>query len=277
FWSIIILASFSYLMYTVVNELRQYYSYPIRTQVNVEYHTEMTFPALTICNLCWRNKSKLGDSLNQDAFYGSISEFSHVFGHPNWSDPWYGENGFYNETTEDFFFDQAMDLSKFLLQCWFDNTNQLVCEQDFVPIFTPSGLCYTFNGDGRRKTTFSGSRYNLHLYVDVNSDSYTWGSAVGTGIQILAHEPGTNPDISSLGVRVKPGSSVYAEISKREYTYLERPYKAFAEQYCETDFPTWSSSSEQFSYTRQYCFQLCFARIVEIKCQCHLVSFPGKY
>ncbi|KAK3101611.1 hypothetical protein FSP39_004840, partial [Pinctada imbricata] len=222
-WSFIILVSFSYLVYTLVLELEKYYSYPVRTQVVVTYPTIVQFPAVTICNLCWRNGTKIGNSTQYRDYLSSLDDYSFHGRRPNWSDPWYEEKGFFNETNmREIVLNQAMDVSKFFFHCVFDNDFSLDCKKIFVPMITHEGICYTFNGNGKRKTTFGGSNYNLHLYVDINTDEHTWSSALGDGIQVLVHEPGTFPDIINEGVRIQPGTSAYAEIRKKEVGYTEK-------------------------------------------------------
>ena len=183
-WTIILLISFSYLVATLVFEIQHYYSYPKITSVNVEFHSELKFPAVTVCNLSWRNGSMMGNATQDDAFYGAISPISYLLPPVNWSDPFYLENKYFVNRSFSCFTAEAIDPSQFIRQCNFDKNYTHGCQGELAEFLSPNGLCYTFNADGSHSTKYSGSSHNLEMSIDIHSDRYSWGSDLASGIQV---------------------------------------------------------------------------------------------
>ena len=152
--------------------------------MNVEFHRELKFPAVTVCNLSWRNGSMMGNATQDDAFYGAISPISYLLPPVNWSDPFYLENKYFVYRNFSFFTAEAIDPSQFIRQCYFDKNYTNECQGELVEFILPNGLCYTFNADGLHSTKYSGSSYNLEMSIDIHSDRYTWGSDLASGIQV---------------------------------------------------------------------------------------------
>ena len=93
-------------------EIQHYYSYPKITSMNVEFHSELKFPAVTVCNLSWRNGSMMGNATQDDAFYGAISPINYLLPPVNWSDPFYLENKYFVNRSFSFFTAEAIPDSK---------------------------------------------------------------------------------------------------------------------------------------------------------------------
>ena len=179
-WAIILLSSFSFLIYNVVKEITFYYSYPTRTSVSVEFMKRMQFPAVTLCDIGWRNKSKLDNSSQAYTYYGSLSPYRDMLPNVDWNDKYYKDNGYFEDGKLAAYVKTAKDFSMFAIfdkdeVMWKDRTKHVV---------TPLGVCSTFNAKGKLTTGFSGSPYNLHLFIDLNLWLNTWTGDLGDGLQV---------------------------------------------------------------------------------------------
>ncbi|VDI32350.1 Hypothetical predicted protein [Mytilus galloprovincialis] len=96
FWLCSFLACAVYLTYVMIQELGNYYNYPTYTTLEVERHSEIEFPAVTICNLNSLSKSLVLNDSRVDNYYLSIGprEIFDMHNRFNWSDPFYEQNGF---------------------------------------------------------------------------------------------------------------------------------------------------------------------------------------
>ena len=183
-WTVILLSSFSFLLYNVVKEITFYYSYPTRTSFSVEFMKRMQFPAVTLCDIGWRNKSKLENSSQAYTYYGSLSLYRHSLPYVDWRDNYYKENGYFEDGNITAYMETAKNFSMFAIfdkddVIWKDRTKHVV---------TPLGVCSTFNERGKLTTGFSGSPYNLHLFIDLNLGLNTWASDLGDGLQVLSRD-----------------------------------------------------------------------------------------
>lgn len=172
-----------YLIYTITTEIQNFYSYPTTTAVDLDITKELDFPAITLCNLSPFNKSKVQSS-EKDMNYGlSLSRFNSFAQAINWSDPFYKENGYFEPVTYQTLRNFSMELSEVLRLCMFDFVGYN-CSQLFEYSFTILGPCYTFNQDGRFKTTMKGGTYNLNIEAFIDQRNYYFSFTMGSGIKV---------------------------------------------------------------------------------------------
>ena len=191
-WSILILASGTYYVFTVYRALGKYYDYPAATLTSRVYRQNMTFPAVSICsnNLFSRAKIMMQDEhpyfaalgLNLSACVATKdlrqTEMNYLpcglamlccctyFGYP------YGVTLVDNCTEqkrsslrsaiqksasifnmEDFYRYYSQDIDVMLVRCNFGWEDSGVCNSsDFVPRITEGGLCYTYNSGQNNQT-----------------------------------------------------------------------------------------------------------------------------
>jgi len=101
----------------------------------------------------------------------------------NWTDPFYEVEGFFkNRSMEEVLAVYKKDFT--LDQIIFDNKGLDFDKFTSVSI-TQSGPCLTVNHDGILATTYTGSRFNLKVWMDVHvKDSY-FGESFGDGVKVF--------------------------------------------------------------------------------------------
>jgi hypothetical protein len=181
-WSSAVIGSTAYLIYIVVALFQHYNSYPITTAMYTQSHSQLKFPAVTICNLSPLNKSAVKNDSRIDNYYLSVSIMKQFAEPINWTDPFYEEEGFFKNRS----MEEALAVYKndFTLYFIFD-TKLLDLDKFTSASITQSGPCLTFNHDGILATTYTGSKFNLMLWIDVHvKDSY-FGESFGDGVKVL--------------------------------------------------------------------------------------------
>ena len=127
-WVICLLASTTHFLFS-------YFSFDVITRVTLISREHAIFPAVTICNFNPLRK----DYLQQVNLTKTLSLFQNV------DDEFNESLAAYNISMENMLRDGAhkMDNENMLLRCTFQGRE---CgEEDFKPVFTRKGLCYTFN------------------------------------------------------------------------------------------------------------------------------------
>jgi hypothetical protein len=141
----------------------------------------MPFPAVTICNMGSKNRSRSSRTPKDAAYWLSVSSIA-VFAptEVDWNDSYYKENGYFEPNSLEKELSISMDVSKFILVSTFDFMNDLV----FTPVLTSFGVCYTWNGDGNVTTKMTGPLYNFHVMLDINRELYEYGLTATTGVKV---------------------------------------------------------------------------------------------
>ena len=100
------------------------------------------------------------------------------------------------------------NISKLIHYCGFSigpNNATVDCINDFVPVLTPAGLCYTFNGitSGKPDQILRHTGVNYGLKVILNVDQETSpGSDGNSGIKVIVHERNdiSRPNLNAVGI-----------------------------------------------------------------------------
>ena len=180
------------MMLTVVKELQSYYSYPTLTSVEVESHLEIEFPSVTFCNLNSINRAAMTNDSRTDNYYISIgphetSIFKKDF---NWTDPFYLQEGFFeNRTVTDILKESKSLFTGFLSFAMFDQIligyYRPASPMDyFSVILTQNGPCLTSNINKTLKTSNTGSGFNLLLWLNVQSENNYFSTWLGEGVKV---------------------------------------------------------------------------------------------
>ncbi|CAC5361584.1 ASIC5 [Mytilus coruscus] len=168
-------------------ELQHYYNYPTYTTVEVETHSQIEFPAVTFCNLNSLNKSNIVNDSRIDNYYLSIGPRMLIGFNKsiNWSDPFYTEQGFFKKRTEPDILAENKLLYYGLLNIFlFDQkTINSGYEEYFTIKLALNGPCLTSNLTTIFKSSYTGSEYNLVLWLNVDRKNSYFGQWMGEGIQ----------------------------------------------------------------------------------------------
>ena len=168
----------------ITQQLITYFSYKTTTRVRLIEESLIEFPAVTICNLNFIEKSKV----EQEGQFvvellQSMYPLPELPGPLNLSDPAILERT--KGIDIGAIFDRVkVEIPELLGRCTFNNQN-LNCKNYLTPVLTHMGHCYTFNA-GRNLSTFrAGVNNGLLLNIDVNHREYFTGTyAVGIKVRL---------------------------------------------------------------------------------------------
>lgn len=263
FWSLIVLTAAIGCLYNVANRVIFLAKHPTSTTVGVVQPQAVDFPAVTLCNLNLIKKSyldgistRLGEFVRK-AFYAQGTDLEcrramELF--ENHTLPWnqsFSELLWYGRHTAD----------ETILSCKF--MGQECNSSDFLPNFTPSGICYTFNG-GRGvpvlKANGMGTRFALTLIVNVLQNEYNAALYHDAGIKIAVHPQTVPPQPDELGIAVSPGKNAF--ISVRQTNIENRSSKRKCVDKNNTTF------KDAFPYSVPACQLDCLRADIAQKCKC---------
>ena len=176
-WLVFVLASFVGLFSLFIELSTEYFEYPTYTWTTIKHSHELQFPAVTMCNLSTRNKSRLPDSA-RDEFWRELTKV-------NWSEPEYQNHLYHVPRTEADIIDESMDFNQTFLYGTFDR-REINTSTEVTPIITRHGLCFMWNKDGKAsmKTKVYGVLMNLRVWIKINSLFYSWNFDTSTGIRV---------------------------------------------------------------------------------------------
>lgn len=176
-----------FLIYTVVVELRNYYSYPTTSNTIIEVEERLQFPAVTICNMSPRKSIAFPSDEKTTNLYMRTSAFYWGTHEVNWSDPFYAEGRYFEPITLDDIHSESKDMKEFLNFIMFNGIEYSYNE--LTTVYTDMGLCKRFNANGTIYTSMYGALYNLHLYINVMTYfdyfSHLCSSGVKVGIVVF--------------------------------------------------------------------------------------------
>ena len=208
---------------------------PTATTISVKLNTNgQSFPAVTICNL-----NAVRTSYHDDK---NVVDILNMLAKPNTRFLTDGLFSMFNLTCDDLLnrindkdtninitgalFDGRQNREDFILYCEFsggdsDSDGIVQCEDDFIPVLTPSGICYTFNSAFNRQSDRyvkrAGSNYGLKLIVNVSQSEYSLLSSSDVGVKVAVH-PREDLPVLEKGVSIPPGRNGFIAISKVEVT-----------------------------------------------------------
>ncbi|XP_048784574.1 acid-sensing ion channel 1 isoform X1 [Lagopus muta] len=272
-WALAFLLSLSVFLYQVADRIVYYLEYHHVTLLSEEDSPEMTFPAVTFCNI---NRVRVSQLSHEDLLYlaplvdyepgmelGFVpAQFS------SWDeDEPLNLHGFFNRTCH--------QLEDMLLSCSY--RGEQCGPGDFVAVFTRYGKCYTFNAgqDGKpRLITMKGGTGNgLEIMLDIQQDEYlpVWGETDETsfeaGIKVQIHSQDEPPLIDQLGFGVAPGFQTFVSCQEQRLIYLPPPWG---------DCKATTGDSEFYdTYSITACRIDCETRYLVENCNCRMVHMPG--
>ncbi|XP_072425746.1 acid-sensing ion channel 1C-like isoform X1 [Chiloscyllium punctatum] len=285
-WILSFLGSFSLLSLVCVERVSYYFEYPHVTKLDEVSAGNLTFPAVTICNL---NEFRFSQITQNDLYH--VGEFLALLNEryeitrPALAEPHvlaalkklanfrhfkpkpFNMSDFYNRT--------GHTIHDMLLMCTYRGEN--CTHHNFTTIFTRYGKCYTFNSgkDGKPLlTTMKGGTGNgLEVMLDIQQDEYlpVWDKTEETsfeaGLKIQIHTQDEPPYIHELGFGVAPGFQTFVSTQEQRIMYLPPPWG---------DCRISNINSGFFStYSITACRIDCETRYLVENCNCRMVHMPG--
>lgn len=248
-WLLLLLGAIAIDIYFLIESIEKYSSKPFNTEFTevVPENGEISFPAVTICNLNRFVKRKINMFENDENFHkmGLNLSACEVTSKVNKSlscgqalmcafEPFgwaIAENcnmtirqriiSALNRTKEPIFNPEEFvetfghDFAEmFLYYCRF-SVSQDCTSADFHPTLTKNGRCFTFNsgknGTKVRSTRRAGVSGGLSVILDVQAYENTV-SEFSRGLRVVVHDPGTIVNLDK-GFNVFPGSHALARIA----------------------------------------------------------------
>ena len=222
-WSIIFLAAAGYCLSNIIDRALYFASSPTSTTVSIELSDNQVFPTVTICNLNPVKRSFVEPHGLKGLLrltYQPTTELSNISQLYN-SCQMLSNN--INSSirallVEEVYLQGQLPLDEFILECTFGASFK-ECKNDFVPIITNLGYCYSFNiKEPLKYVQTTGTRAGLYLLINIDQTYEYIASFNGNaGIRIAIHPQGILPEPDERGIAIPPGKNGYISL-KTIYT-----------------------------------------------------------
>ncbi|RMX43030.1 hypothetical protein pdam_00001790 [Pocillopora damicornis] len=265
-WALFLLLGIGWFSLQTQKLLTKYFSYPVTTKVTLVYEDNPEFPAVSICNFNMFRRSVVREAGYEKILNYVLRKSSgiDVSGETiNWE-------LYESINLTEFHFAMGHQIYNTLHQCYWDGG--LCTYENFTPVLTSMGLCYTFNSgkDGQPilRVRQAGSDFALHLMLDVQQWDY---GALGSraGLMVFIHDHETPPLVAQLGFAVGPGTSTFAAINKQKTISLPDPYESNCLDKNDSKVPGYKT------YTILGCLLMCQTKYIIEKCGCRDVGMPA--
>ena len=267
FWLVIVLTAGIGCLFNVSNRIIFLASGPTSTTVSFIETDSVDFPAVTLCNLNLIRKSYLESvspglaELIRNAFYaqGSYQLCKNAFEQlePN--------SVFVNESFPDLLWKGRHTAEETISTCRFKGQE---CNwTDFMPVLTPSGVCYTFNSGKLApivKTNGTGIRFALSLIVNIQQHEYNAALNQDAGIKISVHPQNEPPQSDELGIAIPPGKNAFIGLKQRNIIHKDSKRKCRDA----SETATFNFLHGAFPYSVAACQSDCQRSNIAKKCQC---------
>ncbi|XP_072049118.1 acid-sensing ion channel 1B-like [Amphiura filiformis] len=275
-WSAIFLAAFGLFIWQFTERITAYLKFDYNTLVEVEHRSELTFPAVTICNYNRFYNSRISEEYRK--YLDRVLKFADTL---NYYDA-YSENSEGYESAEiwdglndEFDFEQFSTQSGFrlndsLLRCDWKGEKDSCSAENFTAIFIPDyGICYQFNindkDENRLRQTLPGADNGLSILININQKEYTETFKRGhheAGLKFVVHQWDDQPLIETLGLAIAPGFHTYAAVREKKYESLPKPWG--------------KCKSVKDGYNEKHCLFDCRLKRIVSTCNCRPLGYTGK-
>ena len=271
FWVVVLLVATGAFSYVTVTHILRLAREPISTSITLTRESELQFPAVTICSLSLLNTTTIRDNSGQSAVDNLQSLFSEVQDNSNIpgcmtiasnivSDT--GLNPNWGELT----YLTRNDPTVLIRKCTFVGEN---CINDFEPVSTVGGVCYTFNGPSTQSTrAVQGTGIRHGLQVQLSPDDQVFSLFQDFGFRVIIHNRDEFP-LGQEGIAVGLNSTAYIamrQVVSVDKTRFSSGHQCRGENYDNSNqdlsIPNYSS------YSPSLCLNDCFYRSVADQCQC---------
>ncbi|XP_029409750.1 acid-sensing ion channel 1 isoform X3 [Nannospalax galili] len=286
-WALCFLGSLAVLLCVCTERVQYYFCYHHVTKLDEVAASQLTFPAVTLCNL---NEFRFSQVSKNDLYHAGelLALLNNRYEIPDTQmadekqlEILQDKANFRSFKPKPFnmreFYDRAgHDIRDMLLSCHF--RGEVCSAEDFKVVFTRYGKCYTFNsgqdGRPRLKTMKGGTGNGLEIMLDIQQDEYlpVWGETDETsfeaGIKVQIHSQDEPPFIDQLGFGVAPGFQTFVSCQEqRQLIYLPSPWGTCNAVTMDSDFFD--------SYSITACRIDCETRYLVENCNCRMVHMPG--
>ncbi|RUS89275.1 hypothetical protein EGW08_002949 [Elysia chlorotica] len=273
-WLVLIVIMATLLGYTLFCEISHLYEYPARTVTRVRLKDELTFPAVTICNMNQFNIDRVPDIPIVKLLFYLQSDYARlakgkvgVGDLPNLSNM----SDVSGEELHRITRYAAPRLDELLVQCTlFLKTYN--CSDLFLPIQTGFGSCYVFNGpDVESHNLVKATNISrLRVLAVLDSDKSYFSRLIHAGLKVQIHEADEHPFPEFDGYYVRPGVAALMALSRTDSIALPPPYKAYSNSFCvDTRAEGFVHSLEGYkTYTRNHCIKQCILDKLYRNCGC---------
>ena len=250
-WLIMTIACICAVGYQIYERVSFFGSWPVNVNVEINYNKSLQFPAVTICNQNSFRATKaaefgLYDLIDETFAKSATFQLDYI-----------KSNNATNITIEDLIVNLGHDKYDLFFSCSWKNTD--CSPEDFIPVLTDHGLCYTFSPNSSEMAISApGIDSGLKLMLNIEQYEYMNGPHDSAGVKILLHDPRQTPLVGSLGQAVSNGVSAFAAINLLMIEYQSPPYG---------DCGSKPLNHTTF-YTAEECFLDCMTAVVTEKCGC---------
>ncbi|XP_070560649.1 acid-sensing ion channel 1-like isoform X2 [Ptychodera flava] len=141
-------------------------------------------------------------------------------------------------------------------------------KDDFTPILTDFGVCYTFNaGDGNdtHKVKNTGRSFGFSVYLNAVEFDYNIGPRQGLGFQVMLYQQGDIPLVADLGFAVSVGEEVLVGVDVTSIQNLPPPHGSCGKKHLKY----------YDEYSRNACRMECKTDYMVDYCGCRMFYMPG--
>lgn len=251
---------------------------PTSTSITLKRENVLTFPAVTLCSLNLLNVTTVRTAststiTDQRIINDMIKLFDDVRYRNNIQACQTTASSLARATGYNANWGNLTDLAKnqlatLLTSCRFVGRN--CTADDFTPVSTVGGVCYTFNGPStipQRTVRGTGIRKGLQLQLSPSDQLFTLTDDYG--FRIVIHNPDEPPRPESEGVAVALNSTTYIgmrQITSVDKTRFSEGFRCRGKDYQNPNqnlsFPTYSS------YSPLLCQSDCFYSYIARRCNC---------
>ena len=271
-WFAALLIAVSLMLYSLSAVSTKYTSGNIYTSTSRRFPKQLSFPAVTICNL---NPIKISallannlSLLQADMFLTYARARDNTTVPISYFSAFVQQYDMMSRGNNMFYEDLGHNINDLMLTCTFDGKR---CSVDnFTIRATSSGLCYTFDPNGDQTHYYSskhGYRYGLIIKVNIEQYEYFSTQSVSAGLNLFIHDHDHFPYTGEhKKLLLLPGQSTLLSVTKTDYIRLSPPQGICSDHVTLTLFK---------SYTRESCLIECETQLTIKACGCKAEYMPG--
>ena len=273
FWGVVLLVAIGAFVYVTITHITTLAGNPISTSITLTREHQLDFPSVTICSLSILNTTTLRSG-GANVIYNLFNLFNEVQNKnpPNISGCMSFANALISDSTGlnlnwgDLTYTARNQPSVLITKCTFAGED---CINDFEPVNTVGGVCYTFNGPSSPSTrTVRGIGIRQGLQLQLSPDEQSFSLTKDYGFRVIIHKRDELPQ-EQEGIVVGLNSSAYIamrQVVSIDKTIFSPGYQCRGTNYDnsnqELSFPNYTS------YSPSLCLTDCFLTSVANQCQC---------
>ena len=269
-WAVVVLAAIGGFAAVTITHFTTLVSEPTSTSIRMTSGNIVTFPAVTICSLSLLNITKLrsaGASVSSDmrSLFDAVNVNRDLQTCESVATKIVNDTGL-NLNWGELLLRARNDRSALISSCTFVGKD---CTNEFTPVNTVAGVCYTFNGPSTQPTrTVRGTGFRKGLRLKLSPDDQLFSELTNDrGFRIVIHNPDELPRPEAEGIAVGLNSTTYIEM--RQITSIDSSTFSSGvgcrsgENYKQNlSFPGYSS------YSPSLCQSECFYTYLADRCNC---------